>query len=450
MSCPAPQQSSVGEVEELLAIRNMLARIYSGLQRELREIANHKATEDQFAEFLGCPKDAVQRYEASIADGDSALFAVQRLLDHPPQGWSLELKNFHRYNDGEIVPAPFVEVEIGNNERRYCVSQGHIFADTPQGRWIMEIGDKSIISNERTLTFSVGTSSKLGVQEVMATFHEIRVRESRFKRQRICMGGTGVRFLEDLGVQWSDVYLEPHVEEELKLNVFSPMLEPEVWRSAGLPLRRSLLLSGAPGTGKSQIGRLIASQIPETFIAVTADGVDNSSDIQRVYRIARENRPTVLFFEDLDVVVSRSGVGSKVFGELLSQMDGFESNDEIITLATTNHPEVLDEALKDRPGRFDRHIVVDLPPVSLREGLFRHFIREAGMQCEEETIQGLVERSKGMSGAHIREIVATAAIDSTIAGRGKGNGDGQWALDHFLSAARKLEKVRPQVGFRTS
>ncbi len=89
MSCPAPQQSSVGEVEELLAIRNMLARIYSGLQRELREIANHKATEDQFAEFLGCPKDAVQRYEASIADGDSALFAVQRLLDHPPQGWSL-------------------------------------------------------------------------------------------------------------------------------------------------------------------------------------------------------------------------------------------------------------------------------------------------------------------------------------------------------------------------
>lgn len=475
MSCPEPQKSfdspfqpldRAGSSEfesseespyvlsqgpqELEGIRNLLGKMYSGLRVEMEQTAGKMAKDERVAQFLDCELHAIQRIEVPIPDGDGAIYAVQQMLQQPPDGWSLEIKSFHRYDDTQTVPTPFIEIDTGYEERCYCVSEGYVFADTPLGRWIMEIGEKSMFSNDRTFTFFVNSTGRNTIKEVVAEFHKVRIHASRFKRQRICFGATGIRYLQDLGIGWTDVILEPHVVEELKLNVFSPMLDPETWRSAGLPLRRSLLLSGVPGTGKSQIGRLIASQIPETFIAVTADGIDSASDAQQIYRIARENRPTVLFFEDLDVVVSRRGLGSQVFGELLSQMDGFEDNEEIITLATTNHPEELDEALKDRPGRFDRHIVVDLPNESGREKLFRHFMNQAGVTCGQNTLKGLVDRSKGMSGAHIREVVVTTAMEAKIGPHGRVGPNRPLDLEHFLRAARKLERVRPQVGFRTS
>jgi transitional endoplasmic reticulum ATPase len=198
------------------------------------------------------------------------------------------------------------------------------------------------------------------------------------------------------------------------------------------------------------IGKLIASKIRETFIWITADGFSRSSNVRRIYQTARDNRPSVLFFEDLDVVAGRDGSMSGVFGELLAQADGLEPNDLIITLATTNRPEALDEALRDRPGRFDRHIVVHPPADHLRRRLFRNFLGEFHIECSPDTLELLVERSVGSTGAHIRELVSAAAIE----GLGEGWDPRETPVlrrteEHFIAVAARLKKVRPEIGFRT-
>ncbi|MCA9759583.1 MAG: ATP-binding protein [Candidatus Eisenbacteria bacterium] len=439
-----------GEAEavELVAIKELLGRIVSGLDAERERLVGPRTVDQRIADFLGCSKADVQSHEASFPDGDGAVFAVQCLLDHTPRGWRFDVLNFHRYDESQVVSVPRIEVAIGYESHCYCISGGYVFAQTPICNWVLSVGEKQMFSRARPLTVFVAAPDAAKVEQVLAHIHETLRLCSRFKNRKLTIGADGPRFLEPPAVAWSEVFLEPHVMEEIEKNVIRPMRKPRLWRAAGLPTRRSMLLSGPPGTGKSQIGRLLASQLRATFVVVTTEGIGDASDVREVYRLARENRPTVLFFEDLDVVASREGGGSRVFGELLAQMDGFECNDQIITLATTNRPEVLDEALKDRPGRFDRHIVVDLPNEVLREGLFRHFLALSEIRCDDATLRNLVARSRGMSGAHIREMVVTAAIEAHVAGLPESGSI--WPLDRFVEAARKLEKVRSQVGFKTS
>ena len=92
---------------------------------------------------------------------------------------------------------------------------------------------------------------------------------------------------------------------------------------------------------------------------------------------------------------------------------------------------------------------MELPNEELRGSLFRHFLDQQGIRCEGEVIDELVRRSRGMSGAHIREVVTTAAIEALEEGRGK-TGEEPWGVERFLRAAQRLETVRPLVGFKTA
>lgn len=432
-------------------IDHLLGLLYHPLAREARRLhadpprTMHRA----IADYVGCEVLHLRKYETAIPDGDGLLHAVHALVEEAPAGWTIHPRRANQFDDRIPEAITYTEVETGPEVRTYCFSGGYLFVESPEGRWVVFVGDREY-TGSRTLDIYLPDGSEEKVRAIIDRFHAIRLHRSRHKGQRVSASDQGFRFLTIDEVDWDDLVFEPYVIDELQRSVFLPIREPERWRLAGLPLKRSLLLSGPPGVGKTLIGRLIASKIPETFVWVTAEGFADATKVRQIYQMARENKPTILFLEDIDLAVSRGGSGASVLGEVLAQTDGMEANDLVITIATTNRPEEIDEALKDRPGRFDRHIEIEPPSDELRARMIRRFCERFHLSCSEETLKDLVARTAGLTGAHLHELVMATAIEAldkgwdpkTVPVLGR-------EMAQFLKAAEELSRVRPGIGFRT-
>jgi ATP-dependent 26S proteasome regulatory subunit len=141
--------------------------------------------------------------------------------------------------------------------------------------------------------------------------------------------------------------------------------------------------------------------------------IRNSHDVKSTFRLARKLAPSLIIVEDIDTAgtVSRQFANHPILGEYLQAMDGLESNDGVIVLATTNHTENIDPAISDRPGRFDRIIEVGLPKQTQRREIIEILLRKYPVaKITKTTVNHLVKHSSELSGAWIREIVQSALI----------------------------------------
>jgi transitional endoplasmic reticulum ATPase len=151
-----------------------------------------------------------------------------------------------------------------------------------------------------------------------------------------------------------------------------------------------------------------------TTIWVPARSISQADDVAQIYNTARELAPSILFFEDIDLIATDRAIAgnySPILGELLGQLDGLESNDTVITIASTNYPECIEKALRDRPSRFDRRIQFELPTEEAREKMLGIFTTKIKL-ADDVNLRKIAEESKGFTGAYIRELVSTAAIEA--------------------------------------
>ena len=223
-------------------------------------------------------------------------------------------------------------------------------------------------------------------------------------------GGSGFRVV-DIGQHLMPVVSES-ILSELEKNVINLFDKEEEFKRYGLPIKRSVILEGPPGCGKTMISRYLASRLigKVTTIWVTSKSIDGSSDVARVFEIARKLSPSLVIMEDLDLI---SGTReSSIFGEenclgeMLNQLDGLTSNDSIVLVGTTNDVNSLDDALKDRPGRFDRIYKIPHPDQELAEIIARSYLLKCGVsqeQVDKLTLASILTGS--YSGAQIVEIV---------------------------------------------
>ncbi len=168
-------------------------------------------------------------------------------------------------------------------------------------------------------------------------------------------------------VDWHGLALAPQVRASLEANIVALLQQRKLYQSNGLPQKRGILLYGPPGTGKTMIGKALAGLTSATFIWVTAADLYSVNATRHVFALARKLKPTILFLEDLDLYAGdRSHSCSVTLGELLSQMDGLETNDGLILVATTNDLLAIEPALRERPSRFDVVLEVGLPQVAAR------------------------------------------------------------------------------------
>ncbi len=156
-----------------------------------------------------------------------------------------------------------------------------------------------------------------------------------------------------------DINLEDAVREKLEKEIFNFFNMESFYRKAGIPFKRGVVLYGPPGTGKTMIAKIIVSTMEQTVIWVKAGDVSTSDDINRVFRMARIGRPSVIILEDIDFYTEdRNNTSSNKVGiaTLMSNLDGLEENDGILVVVTTNRLQCIEKAIIDRPGRIDSQI----------------------------------------------------------------------------------------------
>jgi cell division protease FtsH len=246
----------------------------------------------------------------------------------------------------------------------------------------------------------------------------------------------------DRAYSWKDIVIDGPTRATIERHVVQFVARLPRYQAFGLPTKRGVLLVGPPGTGKTLLGKVLCSLLPTTFLWVSPGEVPNPLALRRLFDLARELQPTLLFLEDLDLYASRRGMGNDaLLGELLNQLDGFPANTGVLTLATTNDLKAIEPALAERPSRFDQVIRMDPPKVPERQALLARFLRNLPhpAECLVETAAA----TDGLAGAHLQEIVHLA-IQRALDGQGPGEtAPPSVTADHLREAVRIVRQQQP-------
>jgi cell division protease FtsH len=201
--------------------------------------------------------------------------------------------------------------------------------------------------------------------------------------------------------------------------------EPERFRRLGGKVPRGVLLVGPPGTGKTLLARAVAGQSGVPFFSISASefiemfvGV-GAARVRDLFREAKKCAPAIIFIDELDAVGRSRGAGlggghderEQTLNQLLSEMDGFDRNDQVVVLAATNRPDVLDPALL-RPGRFDRRVMVERPELQARRAILAVHLRNKPLAGDVD-LDALARSTPGFSGADLANLVNEAALHAT-------------------------------------
>lgn len=254
-------------------------------------------------------------------------------------------------------------------------------------------------------------------------------------------------------VTFKDVAGSEEAKEELQ-EVIDFLKIPEKFTEIGAKIPRGILLTGPPGTGKTLLAKAVSGESGVPFFSMSgADFVEmfvgvGASRVRDLFEQGKKAAPCILFIDELDAVGRHRGTGigggnderEQTLNQLLVEMDGFETNDSVIIIAATNRPDVLDPALL-RPGRFDRHIVVDRPDVKAREEIAKvHLLK---VKAEDNLdVATLAKGTPGMSGADLANVINEAALLAARKGKKKvENSDIEDAKDKVMMGLERRSVV---------
>jgi len=195
-------------------------------------------------------------------------------------------------------------------------------------------------------------------------------------------------FVEVPDATWDDVGGLAETTQQLRETVQWPLEYADAFDRVALQPATGVLLYGPPGTGKTLLAKVVANEAASNFISIKGPELlnkyvgESERGIREIFEKARVNAPTVVFFDEIDAIAaerggtsSDSGVGERVVSQLLTELDGLEALEDVVVIATTNRRDLLDDALL-RPGRFDRHINVDVPDEAARRQIFAVHTRD--------------------------------------------------------------------------
>ena len=222
-------------------------------------------------------------------------------------------------------------------------------------------------------------------------------------------------------VKFRDVAGVREAKEELT-EVVDFLKNPDKFTNLGARVPKGVLLLGSPGTGKTLLARAVAGEAKVAFFHISGSefvemfvGV-GASRVRSLFKTAKKSTPCIIFIDEIDAVGRKRGAGmggshderEQTLNQILVEMDGFDPRMNIIVMAATNRPDVLDTALL-RPGRFDRQIVLDLPDIKAREAILKIHARKKPL-AREVKLRRVAERTPGFSGADLANILNEAAI----------------------------------------
>ena len=254
-------------------------------------------------------------------------------------------------------------------------------------------------------------------------------------------------------VTFKDVAGVEEAKEELQ-EIIEFLKEPQKFQKLGGRIPKGVLMMGPPGTGKTLLARAIAGEANVPFFSISgSDFVEmfvgvGASRVRDLFEQGKKNAPCIIFIDEIDAVGRHRGAGlggghderEQTLNQLLVEMDGFESNDGVILIASTNRPDVLDPALL-RPGRFDRRVVVQRPDVKGREGILAVHTRKIPLG-EDVEINVIARGTPGFTGADLANLVNEAALNAARYNRKVvAMLDFEWAKDKVLMGSERRSIV---------
>jgi|KBSSwiStaDraftv2_1062776.scaffolds.fasta_scaffold07031_9 cell division protease FtsH len=222
-------------------------------------------------------------------------------------------------------------------------------------------------------------------------------------------------------VTFKDVAGVDEPKEELQ-EIIEFLKDPQKFQKLGGKIPKGVLMMGPPGTGKTLLAKAVAGEANVPFFSISgSDFVEmfvgvGASRVRDLFEQGKKNAPCIIFIDEIDAVGRHRGAGlggghderEQTLNQLLVEMDGFESNDGVILMASTNRPDVLDPALL-RPGRFDRQVVVSYPDVRGREGILKVHTRKIPLD-ENVDVNVIARGTPGFTGADLANLVNEAAL----------------------------------------
>lgn len=254
-------------------------------------------------------------------------------------------------------------------------------------------------------------------------------------------------------VTFSDVAGVDEAKEELA-EVVEFLKYPDKFASLGARIPRGVLLVGPPGTGKTLLSRAVAGEAGVPFFSISGSefvemfvGV-GASRVRDLFEQAKKNAPCIIFIDEIDAVGRQRGAGlggshderEQTLNQILVEMDGFDSSVNVIVIAATNRPDVLDPALL-RPGRFDRQVILDRPDIQGRRQILRVHLRGKPID-DNVSVDGLARQTSGFSGADLENLVNEAAILAARRNRKTvGRAEITEAIDRVIAGPQRKSRV---------
>ncbi len=272
-------------------------------------------------------------------------------------------------------------------------------------------------------------------------------------------------FVEVPDVTWEDVGGLEDTKERLRETIQWPLEYPEVFEELDMAAAKGVMLYGPPGTGKTLLAKAVANEAESNFISIKGPELlnkfvgESEKGVREVFSKARENAPTVVFFDEIDSIAAErgsqstdSGVGERMVSQLLTELDGLESLEDVVVIATSNRPDLIDSALL-RPGRLDRHVHVPVPDQEARRKIFEVHTDQKPL-ADDVDLDKLARKTDGYVGADIEAVCREASMAASREFIGSVSrqevaesvGNVRVTMDHFEDA---LEQVTASVTAET-
>ncbi|WP_433623547.1 CDC48 family AAA ATPase [Halomicrococcus sp. NG-SE-24] len=292
----------------------------------------------------------------------------------------------------------------------------------------------------------------------------LQVTETDFKEALKGIEPSALRevFVEVPDVTWNDVGGLEDTKERLRETIQWPLDYPEVFEELDMEAAKGVLMYGPPGTGKTLMAKAVANESDSNFISIKGPELlskwvgESEKGVREVFSKARENAPTVVFFDEIDSIATERGsgqgggsqVGERVVSQLLTELDGLEELEDVVVIATSNRPDLIDSALL-RPGRLDRHVHVPVPDETARRAIFEVHTRDKPL-ADDVDLDSLASDTEGYVGADIEAVCREAAmaasrefVNSVSPEEiGESVGNVRIKAEHFEQA---LDEVTPSV-----
>ncbi len=339
----------------------------------------------------------------------------------------------------------YAEIEI-KNSKIFATTQGgkSYLAYRPEGESITELGlndptnptPVTVISTEASAFWLGVVSNWLPIILFIALIIFMAKQLGKGASSAFSFGKSSAKVYSKNGKRkttFKDVAGMDEAKEEL-VEIVDFLKHPKKYTKIGAKIPRGVILVGAPGTGKTLLARAVAGEADVPFFSISGSefvemfvGV-GASRVRDLFQKAKHNAPCIVFIDEIDAVGRQRGFGlggghderEQTLNQILSEMDGFENDTNVIVMAATNRPDVLDAALM-RPGRFDRRVIIDMPNLKEREEILKVHIRNKQLD-KTASLKKVARQTPGFSGADLENLLNEAAILAAKGNRTKVNG----------------------------